>query len=53
MLRDGTIEEIDKQNGRIVRTTRMTVSRDGQSMRVKSIDKQLGRISTYTSKKLP
>jgi len=53
MLRDGTIEEMDKQNGKIVRITRMTVSRDGQSMRVKSIDKQLGRISTYTSKKLP
>ena len=50
---DDTIEQTEKQDGKVVRVTRMTVSKDGKSMKVESIDKQLGRTATYTAEKQP
>jgi len=53
LVDDYTIEETDKQDGRIVLVTRMTVSKDGKSMRVESIDKLRDSTMTYTAQKLP
>jgi hypothetical protein len=51
-LIDGsTMEETDKQDGKVMTVARMTVSRDGKSMRVESSDKQRGGSMTYTAEK--
>lgn len=50
---DGTIEETYKQDGKVVRTDRTTVSGDGKSIRVESADKQRGTTMTYTAEKRP
>jgi hypothetical protein len=53
MIDKRTIEETDKQGGRVVRTTRMTVSRDGKSMKVHASDKIRGGEMSYTAEKWP
>lgn len=45
---ENTIEETDKQDGKVIRVTRMTVSRDGKSMKVESTSTQRGKESTMT-----
>jgi hypothetical protein len=50
---DDTIEETEKQDGKVLRVTLMTVSKDGKSMRVESTDKQRGGTMTYTAEKRP
>jgi hypothetical protein len=52
---ENTIEETDKQGGKVVRVTRMTVSKDGKSMQVKSVSRLRERESTmtYTAEKQP
>ncbi len=54
---DDTIEQTEKQDGKVFRVTRMTVSKDGRSMRVedtdKPTDKQRGGTMTYTAEKVP
>ncbi len=53
LVDDCTIEETDKQDGKIVVVTRMTVSKDGKSMRVESADKLRDSTMTFTAEKLP
>jgi hypothetical protein len=48
-----TIEETDKQKGKVITIARMTVSKDGKSMIVESSDKQRGGTMTYTAQKRP
>jgi len=48
---DNTIEQTDKEGGKVSRITRMTVSEDGKSMKVESTDKQRGGTMTYTAEK--
>ncbi len=50
---ESTIEETDKQDGRVVVVTTMTVSVDGRSMKVESDDKLRDSTMTYTAEKLP
>ena len=54
---DNTIEQTEKQDGKVFRITRMTVSKDGWSMRVedtdKATDKQRGGTMTYTAERVP
>ena len=51
LIDEYTIEETDKQDGKILTVARMTVSRDGKSMRVESSDKLRGGAMTYTAEK--
>jgi hypothetical protein len=53
LIDENTLEETDKQDGKIVTVARMTVSRDGKSMRVESSDKQRGSTMTYTAERRP
>jgi len=53
LIDEDTIEETDKQEGKIVTVTRMTISKDGRSMKVESSDKQRGETMTYTAEKQP
>jgi hypothetical protein len=46
-----TIEETSKQDGRVVGVKRMTVSKDGKSMKVETTDKKRGTTTTYTAEK--
>ncbi len=48
-----TMEETDKQDGKVTTVTRTMISGDGKSMRVKSFDKQRGGTMTYTAEKRP
>jgi hypothetical protein len=48
---DYTIEETSKQDGKIVGVKRMTVSKDGKSMKVETTDKKRGTTMTYTAEK--
>jgi hypothetical protein len=48
---NGTIEETDKRDGKIVGTSRMTVSSDGKSIHVDYSDKQHGTTMAYTMEK--
>jgi hypothetical protein len=48
-----TIEETDKQKGKVITIARMTVAKDGKSMIVESSDKQRGGTMTYTAQKRP
>ena len=54
---DDTIEQTEKQAGKVFRITRMTASRDGKSMTVedtdKPTDKQRGGTMRYTAEKVP
>jgi hypothetical protein len=50
---DDAIEETYKQEGKVIRLARMTVSKDGKSMRVVSTDKQRDGTMTYTAEKQP
>lgn len=52
---ESTIEETEKQDGKVIRVTRMTVSKDGRSMMVQSTSWQRGPKSTmaYTAEKHP
>jgi len=45
---ENTIEQTDKQVGKVIRVTRMTVSPDGKSMQVESTSTQRGKESTMT-----
>lgn len=53
LIDEYTMEETDKQDGKVITVTHMTVSRDGQSMKVESLDKQRGGTMTYTAEKRP
>jgi len=46
-----TMEETDKRDGKTMTVARMTVSKDGKSMRVESTDKQRGGKMIYTAEK--
>jgi hypothetical protein len=46
-----TLEETDKRDGKVMTVARMTVSKDGKSMRVESSDKQPGGTMIYTTEK--
>lgn len=48
---DYTLEETDKRDGKVMTVARMTVSKDGKSMRVESSDKQRGGTMIYTMEK--
>jgi hypothetical protein len=50
---DYTIEETSKQDGKVVGVKRMTVSKDGKSMKVETADKKRGTTMTYTAQKQP
>jgi len=47
----GTIEEIDKRDGKVVGTNRMTVSKDGKSIHILYTDKQHGTTTEFTMEK--
>jgi hypothetical protein len=53
LIDDSTMEETDKDDGKITTIIRMTVSKDGQTMTVESLDKQRGGTMTYTAEKMP
>jgi len=53
LIDEYTLEEIDKQDGKVMTVARMTVSKDGKSMRVESSDKQRGSTMTYTAERRP
>ena len=53
LIDDFTIEEVDKNDGKIVTVIRMRVSPDGNTMKVESSDKQRGGTMTYTAEKVP
>jgi hypothetical protein len=53
LIDEYTLEETDKQDGEIITVARMTVSRDGKSMRVESSDSQRGGKMTYTAERRP
>lgn len=54
-VNEDTIEQTDKQGGRVIRVSRMTVSKDGKSMKVEVHSKERGEDSTmiYTAQKQP
>jgi hypothetical protein len=53
LIDENTLEETDKQDGKVTTVARMTVSNDGKSMRVESSDKQRGSTMTYTAERRP
>jgi hypothetical protein len=48
---DDTIEETDKRDGKIVGVYRMTVSKDGKSIKAEYTDKQRGTTMAFTMEK--
>jgi hypothetical protein len=46
-----TIEETDKRNGKVVGVSKMTVSKDGKSMKSDYMDKEHGTTSSFTLEK--
>lgn len=46
-----TLEETDKHQGEILTVSRMTISKDGKTMRVESTDLQRGTTMTYIAEK--
>lgn len=48
---DDTIEETDKRNGKVVGVNRMTVSKDGKSIKVEYNDKEHGTTTTFIMEK--
>ena len=53
LVDDYTMEETDKRDGKVLTVARMTVSRDGKSMKIESTDKQRGGAMIYTAVKRP
>jgi hypothetical protein len=53
LINDYTLEEVDKNDGKILTIIRMSVSQDGKTMKVESSDKQRGGTMTYTAEKIP
>jgi hypothetical protein len=53
LIDEYTIEETDKQDGKVMTIARMTISRDGKLMTVESSDTQRGGKMTYTAAKRP
>jgi hypothetical protein len=53
LIDDSTIEETDKEDGKVVVVSLMTVSRDGKTMKVESVDKMRGSTMAYTAVKQP
>lgn len=53
LIDDFTMEEVDKNDGKILTIIRMSVSQDGKTMKVESSDKQRGGTMTYTAEKIP
>lgn len=53
LIDDYTMEEVDKNDGKILTVIRMSVSQDGKIMKVESLDKQRGTAMTYTAEKIP
>jgi hypothetical protein len=51
LIDDSTIEETDKEDGKVVVVTLMTVSKDGKTMKVESVDKLRGSTMAYTAEK--
>jgi len=50
---DNTIEEISTQDGKVIGVKRMTLSKDGTSMKVEVTDKVRGTAMIYTAQKQP
>ena len=50
---DDTIEQTEKQDGKVMRVMLITVSKDGKSMRIESTDKQRGGTMRYEAWKRP
>jgi hypothetical protein len=53
LVNQNTLEETDKHQGEIMTVSRMTLSKDGKTMGVESMDKQRGTTMTYTAEKVP
>ena len=53
LIDDYTLEETDKQDGRVVGVTRSVISKDGKSMTVEVSSKQRGQTMTFSAEKLP
>ena len=53
LIDEHTLEETDKQDGKVMTVARMTVSKDGKSMRVESSDKRRSSTMTYTAERRP
>jgi len=53
LIDESTIEETDKRDGKVMTVARMTVAKDGKTMRVESSDMQRGAKMTYTAAKRP
>jgi len=51
LIDDYTLEETDKRDGKLVTTARMTIAKDGKTMKVESTDKQRGTTMTYTAQR--
>jgi len=52
LIDDFTMEQTDKQDGKVVSVARSIISKDGKSMRVEVSSKQRGQTMTYTADKL-
>ncbi len=53
LIDENTFEETDKEDGKVLTVSRMTVSKDGATMSVESVDKQRGGTMTYSAEKVP
>jgi len=53
LINEYTLEETDKRDGKVMSVARMSVARDGKTMKVETTDKQRNATMTYTAKKLP
>ena len=53
LIDESTVEETDKHDGKVFTVSRMTVSGNGATMKVQSLDKQRGGTMTYTAEKVP
>lgn len=51
LIDESTIEETGKEEGKVVVVSRMTVSKDGKTMKVESVDKLRGSTMAYTAEK--
>ena len=53
LIDEYTIEETDKEDGKVVVVTLMIVSKDGETMKVESVDRLRGSTMAYTAVKQP
>lgn len=53
LMDEYTLEETDKRDGKLISVSRMTVAKDGKSMKVVATDKQRGGTMTYIAEKRP